>query len=290
MPPPHHNTQQWHPHHGLIPSNGKHPAMALSQGTQQWHPTMAPSNGTLEWHRPAMVPSNGTEQWHHVQSAKVVRRPPLLLEARTPIAIAIWGNIKSTWFRAQTLLGNSSKPLPCKSSCSRLRRFRKRPSGSVLNLLPCNDKNKSRCSKPSNTPAGSWVSVKFMFSKYKEQPQPHSPRYDVLMPSIDSSTLSVEVPSPANMPTGSELKLWFLRSRNSRRLRSAKGPQCIWGKQSGWSDILHHLRRKKLMNNKTHYPSTGTGFQSSTEERQNSVFLFLLLLKHANYINWTGKA
>ena len=43
------------------------------------------------------------------------------------------------------------------------------------------------------------------------------------------------------------------------------------------------------MNNKTHYPSTGTGFQSSTEERQNSLFLFLLLLKHANYINWIGK-
>ena len=62
-----------------------------------------------------------------------------------------------------------------------------------------------------------------MFAKYKEQPQPHRPRYDVLMPSIDSFTL-VEVPSPANMPKGSELKLWFLRSRNSRRLRSAKGP------------------------------------------------------------------
>ena len=34
---------------------------------------------------PAMAP------WCHVQSAKVVRRPPPVLEVRTPIAIAIWG-------------------------------------------------------------------------------------------------------------------------------------------------------------------------------------------------------
>ena len=46
----------------------------------------------------------------------------------------------------------------------------------------------------------------------------------LLMPSIDSLTSSVEVPSPANMPTGSELKLWFLRSRYCRFWRSAKGP------------------------------------------------------------------
>ena len=49
---------------------------------------MAPCNGTQQWHHvqhPAMA------FWCHVQCAKVVRRPPPLLEVRTPIAIAIWG-------------------------------------------------------------------------------------------------------------------------------------------------------------------------------------------------------
>ena len=46
-----------------------------------------------------MVPRNGTTSMApccHVQSAKVVRRPPPLLEVRTPIAIAIWGIKKNT--------------------------------------------------------------------------------------------------------------------------------------------------------------------------------------------------
>ena len=46
-----------------------------------------------------MAPCNGTQQWHHVhctlvQCPKVVRRPPPLLEVRTPIAIAIWGKTR----------------------------------------------------------------------------------------------------------------------------------------------------------------------------------------------------
>ena len=86
-PPPY--PQQWQP----------------SNGAQQWQP----SNGS-----PAMAPSNGSQQQHHVQSANVythppypqqwqpataprpifelVHQPPLLLEVRTPIAKAIWGN------------------------------------------------------------------------------------------------------------------------------------------------------------------------------------------------------
>ena len=62
---------------------------------------MAPSNGTTST-PPKLVVTlpSGTLQWHHVlrtlqwhfQSAKVVRRPPPLLEVGTPIAIAIWGN------------------------------------------------------------------------------------------------------------------------------------------------------------------------------------------------------
>ena len=58
-------------------------------------PTIAHYNSTLQWPlgvaprplHPAMAPCC------HVQSAKVVRCPPPLLEVRTPIAIAIWGNI-----------------------------------------------------------------------------------------------------------------------------------------------------------------------------------------------------
>ena len=48
-----------------------------------------PYNGTLQWH-PAtstvqtIAPYDGTPR-HHVQSAKVLRRPPPLLEVRTPI-------------------------------------------------------------------------------------------------------------------------------------------------------------------------------------------------------------
>ena len=56
-------------------------------------PTIAHYNSTLQWPlgmaprplHPAMAPCC------HVQSAKVVCRPPPLLEVRTPISIAIWG-------------------------------------------------------------------------------------------------------------------------------------------------------------------------------------------------------
>ena len=104
-------TQQWH--HVHSPKVGCHPPP--NHTTLQWHPTMAPSNGTtspkvgrqppplhphyngnVQWH-PAMAPRPlhpAMAPWCHVQSAKVVRRSPPLLEVRTPIAIAIWG--KST--------------------------------------------------------------------------------------------------------------------------------------------------------------------------------------------------
>ena len=61
-------------------------------GTLQWHPARPLSPKlvvTLRPLHPAMAP------WCHVQSAKVVRRPPPLLEVRTPIAIAIWGKIQT---------------------------------------------------------------------------------------------------------------------------------------------------------------------------------------------------
>ena len=87
-------TLQWHHVHSTIAHyNGtlqRHPAMAprpLNHSTLQWHPAMAPrplNHSTLHWH-PAMA------FWCQVQRAKVVRRPPPLLEVRTPIAIAIWG-------------------------------------------------------------------------------------------------------------------------------------------------------------------------------------------------------
>ena len=70
--------------------------MAPCNGTQQWHhvhSTIAHYNGTLQWH-PAMAPRPlhpAMAFWCHVQCAKVVRRPPPLLEVRTPIAIAIRG-------------------------------------------------------------------------------------------------------------------------------------------------------------------------------------------------------
>ena len=56
-------------------------------------PNHSTSNGTLRWH-PAMGPRPlhpAVAPKCHVQSAKVVRGPPALLEERTPIAIAIWG-------------------------------------------------------------------------------------------------------------------------------------------------------------------------------------------------------
>ena len=94
-------TLQWHPAMAPRPLQL---VVTLPPSTLQWHPTMAPSNGTtstplklvvtlppnhntLQW-QPTMAPA-----WCHVQSAKVVRRPPPFLEVRTPIAIAIWGKM-----------------------------------------------------------------------------------------------------------------------------------------------------------------------------------------------------
>ena len=82
-PPPHHSTLHWH----HVPSNGTTstpPNLVVNPPpTLQWQCAMAPNNGTT-----STAPCNGTL---HVQSAKVVRRPPPLLEVRTPIANAIWG-------------------------------------------------------------------------------------------------------------------------------------------------------------------------------------------------------
>ena len=115
---PNHSTLQWHPAMAPRPLNHStlqwHPAMAPSNGTTSTQPklvvTLPPTiphyNGTLRWH-PAMAPRPLPQSWSstppprhpamapwcHVQSAKVVRRPPPLLEVRTPIAIAIWGKI-----------------------------------------------------------------------------------------------------------------------------------------------------------------------------------------------------
>ena len=125
--PLNHSTLQWHP--AMAPSNGT-TSTAPSNGTLQWHSAMAPrplNHSTLQWH-PAMAP-NGTQQWHpamaprplhpamafwcHVQCAKVVRRPPPLLEVRTPIAIgaiAIWGK-KTTKTIHQSNLCHQTHPL-----------------------------------------------------------------------------------------------------------------------------------------------------------------------------------
>ena len=97
FPPPQHTTMApcngtQQQHHVHSPKVGRHPPP--NHSTLQWLPTMAPSNGALRLH-PAMAPRPlhpALAPWCHVQSAKVVRRPPPLLEVRTPIAIAIWGN------------------------------------------------------------------------------------------------------------------------------------------------------------------------------------------------------
>ena len=85
----------WHP--AMAPLQW-HPAMAamaprpLPQSWSSAPPGIAHYNVTLQW--PAMAPRPlhpAMAMWCHVQSAKVVRCPPPLLEVRTPIAIAIWG-------------------------------------------------------------------------------------------------------------------------------------------------------------------------------------------------------
>ena len=102
-------------HHVHSPKVGRHPSPPPTpcNSTQQWHPAMAPRPLPQSWpsHSPPPTPCNSTQQWHpamaprplhpamapwcHVQSAKVVRRPPPLLEVRTPIAIAIGGKMAS---------------------------------------------------------------------------------------------------------------------------------------------------------------------------------------------------
>ena len=67
LPAPHHSTLQWHP--AMVPAMAPHPLpqnwSSPSPSMLQWHPTMAPHPL-----HPAKAP------WCHVQSAKVVRRPP----------------------------------------------------------------------------------------------------------------------------------------------------------------------------------------------------------------------
>ena len=126
-------TQQWHHVHST--KVGRHPAPC--NGTQQWHhihSTIAHYNGTLQWHHvhSTIAHYNGTLQWHpamaprplhpamafwcHVQCAKVVRRPPPLLEVRTPIAIAIWGIMRSGHF----FVGGSLKFFKQIDQCKRV--------------------------------------------------------------------------------------------------------------------------------------------------------------------------
>ena len=67
LPSPHHSTLQWHPAMAL-PQSWSSPSSSTTvhdNGTLRWHPAMAPRPL-----HPAMAP------WCHVQSAKVVRRPP----------------------------------------------------------------------------------------------------------------------------------------------------------------------------------------------------------------------
>ena len=112
---PHHSTLQWHLAMAPrpLPKVGRHlppTTIAHYNGNLQWHPTMAPRPIPQSWSSPSPPTTahyNGTlydgtamaprplhpamAPWCHVQSAKVVRRPPPVLEVRTPIAIAIWG-------------------------------------------------------------------------------------------------------------------------------------------------------------------------------------------------------
>ena len=76
LPFPHHSTLQWHP---AKASNG------TTSTPLKLVVTLPPNHSTLQW-QPTMAPA-----WCHVQSAKVVRRPPPFLEVRTPIAISLSG-------------------------------------------------------------------------------------------------------------------------------------------------------------------------------------------------------
>ena len=103
-------TQQWHHVHSQSWSSPSPPPH--NDSTLQWHPAMAPRPLPQSWSSPsptmaplrctAMAPRPLTLQWHPGaprQSAKVVRRPPPVLEVRTPIAIAIWGTIVQHGFQ-----------------------------------------------------------------------------------------------------------------------------------------------------------------------------------------------
>ena len=77
------------------PSDLPSPTIAHDNGTLQWHHVHSPKVGHLPPHGYTMAPrpprqcwSASTLQWHsmapwcHVQSSKVVRRPPPLLKVR----------------------------------------------------------------------------------------------------------------------------------------------------------------------------------------------------------------
>ena len=71
-------TVQWNAHSPKVGRHHRPPTIAHynNHSTLQWQPTMALA-------------------WCHVQSAKVVRRPPPFLEVRTAYSyIAIWGKMK----------------------------------------------------------------------------------------------------------------------------------------------------------------------------------------------------
>ena len=90
-------TQQWH--HIHFPKVGRHPPP--NHSTLQWHPTMAPSNGTLWRLHPAMAPRPlhpALAPWCHVQSAKVVRRPPPPIGSKNPYSYRYLGkNMSGGW-------------------------------------------------------------------------------------------------------------------------------------------------------------------------------------------------
>ena len=69
-----------------LPQVGRYPPR--NHITLQWHPTMAPSNGTTSF-----APCNGTLVPRPIRQSGSSPSPPL--EVRTPIAIAIWGNMNS---------------------------------------------------------------------------------------------------------------------------------------------------------------------------------------------------
>ena len=78
-------TQQWLPQKLVV-------TLPPNHSTLQWHPTMAPTNGTT-----STAPCNGTLVPRPIRQSGSSSSP--LLEVRTAIVIAIWGNIfqHATW-------------------------------------------------------------------------------------------------------------------------------------------------------------------------------------------------